>query len=63
MRLLLNSNASRRSLAMIFHRNFDQLSLKDGILVGVGRSSSLIRFGLPHKVLQGQALLKTRHTT
>ncbi|MEG4318212.1 MULTISPECIES: hypothetical protein [unclassified Microcoleus] len=26
-----------RSPAMIFHRNFDRLSLKDGILVGVAR--------------------------
>ncbi|HSF74620.1 MAG TPA: hypothetical protein VLA84_12560 [Microcoleus sp.] len=42
---------------MIFHRNFHQLSLKDGILVGVGRSSTLIRLGLLHKVSQRQAPL------
>ena len=42
---------------MIFRRNFDQLSLKEGILVGVGRSCTLIRLGLPHKVPQQQALL------
>jgi hypothetical protein len=42
---------------MNFRRNFDQLSLKEGILVGVGRSSTLIRLGLPHKVPQRQALL------
>ncbi|HSF75036.1 MAG TPA: hypothetical protein VLA84_14675, partial [Microcoleus sp.] len=44
-------------LPMIFHRNFHQLSLKDGILVGVGRSSTLIRLGLLHKVSQWQAPL------
>ncbi|MEG4231212.1 hypothetical protein QUA40_03695 [Microcoleus sp. Pol11C3] len=42
---------------MIFHRNFHQLSLKDGILVGVGRSSILIRLGLLHNVPQRQAPL------
>ncbi|MEG5159677.1 hypothetical protein QUB37_04400 [Microcoleus sp. AT3-A2] len=42
---------------MIFHRNFHQLSLKDGILVGVRRSSTLIRLGLLHKVSQRQAPL------
>ncbi|MEG4303122.1 hypothetical protein [Microcoleus sp. D3_18a_C4] len=42
---------------MIFHRNFHQLSLKDGILVRVGRSSTLIRLGLLHHVSQRQAPL------
>lgn len=42
---------------MIFRRHFDQLSLKEGILVGVGRSSTLIRLGLPHLVPQRQASL------
>jgi hypothetical protein len=42
---------------MIFHRNFHQLSLKDSILVGVGRSSTLIRLGLLHKVPQPPAPL------
>ncbi|MEG5158429.1 MULTISPECIES: hypothetical protein [unclassified Microcoleus] len=46
-----------RSPAMIFPRNFDQLSLKDGILVGVGRSSTMIRLGLLHQVPQRQAPL------
>ncbi|MEG5235265.1 hypothetical protein QUB77_13520 [Microcoleus sp. AT9b-C3] len=42
---------------MIFHRNFHQLSLKDGILVGVSRSSTRIRLGLPHQLPQRQAQL------
>ncbi|MEG4986735.1 hypothetical protein QUB08_13305 [Microcoleus sp. BR0-C5] len=42
---------------MIFLRNFHQLSLKDGILVGVGRSSTLTRLGLLHNVSQRQAPL------
>jgi len=42
---------------MIFPRNFHQLFLKNVILVGVGRSCTLIRLGLLHKVPQRQAPL------
>ena len=46
---------------MIFPRNFDQLSLKNGILVGVGRSSTLIRLGLLHQVPQQASLAEAVH--
>ncbi|MEG4048270.1 hypothetical protein [Microcoleus sp. Pol17_C1] len=42
---------------MIFHRNFHQLSLKNGILVGVCRSSTLSRLGLLDNIPQRQAPL------